>query len=184
MVFIFHGTSTLPGVNILGFQGSGRNPVQRIGVSLFSLVSIMSYAYILYFDRWIYCFRRSCQFEQFHQYYYIMNNIEFTLTHLNTAYSHYRPSPPKNTKNGKQTSLELRAFRPEFPDLDIDCQSSDKVIRFDYQARPHRTSDPLSRPGLADSTKPIISLSNKRLAGFWQELPTASWLSKVRSVRW
>lgn len=38
--------STLPGVDIPGFQGSGRNPVQRTGVSLFSLVSIIFYAYI------------------------------------------------------------------------------------------------------------------------------------------
>lgn len=38
--------STLPGVDISGFQGSGRNPVQRTGVSLFSLVSIIFYAYI------------------------------------------------------------------------------------------------------------------------------------------
>lgn len=37
---------TLPGVDIPGFQGSGRNPVQRTGVSLFSLVSIIFYAYI------------------------------------------------------------------------------------------------------------------------------------------
>lgn len=44
-------TSTLPGVYIPGFQGSGRNPVQRTGVPLFSLVSIMPYAYIVYFCR-------------------------------------------------------------------------------------------------------------------------------------
>jgi hypothetical protein len=42
----FYGTaSMLPGVYLLGFQGSG-NPVQRIGVALFSLVPIISYAYI------------------------------------------------------------------------------------------------------------------------------------------
>lgn len=44
--FSMEQLSTLPGVDIPGFQGSGRNPVQRTGVSLFSLVSIIFYAYI------------------------------------------------------------------------------------------------------------------------------------------
>ncbi|CRL31085.1 unnamed protein product [Penicillium camemberti] len=64
----------------------------------------------------------------------------------------------------------------------MDCQSLDRVIRFDNQARPHRTTDPLSH-GLADPTKPINDVSNQCLGLTRRVLAGASCSSNVHAVQ-